>query len=170
MKVDGITLDRIKLLHPSLRDEALLIYNEICERLTDRVICRFSHTLRTNSEQNALYAQGRNGDKRPIVTYARGGQSMHNYGIAIDIVLLVDKDGNGTYETVDYSITSDNDKDGLSDFEEIDYVFNLYGWKGLYKPDGKRWDFPHFQKTFGLSISQLQSLPVVNGYPIINHI
>jgi len=164
---DKTTLDRIQLLHPLLRDEAGLIYDEICERLNGRVMCRFSHTLRTNAEQNELYAQGRTKSGK-VVTFAKGGQSMHNYGLAIDIVLLVDKNGDGKYEAVDYSITSDNDKDGLSDWEEIDYVFNMYGWKGLYKTNGQRWDFPHFQKTFGLSIAQLQKLPVVNGYPVIN--
>ncbi len=159
--MDKATLDRIQLLHPLLRDEAGLIYDEICERLNGRVMCRFTHTLRTNAEQNELYAQGRTKPGK-VVTFAKGGQSMHNYGLAIDVVLIVDG------KKVDYSITSDNDKDGLSDWEEIDYVFNMYGWKGLYKPNGKRFDFPHFQKTFGLSISQLQKLPVVNGYPIIN--
>lgn len=158
---DKITIDRIQLLHPLLRDEAGLIYDEICERLNGRVMCRFSHTLRTISEQNELYAQGRTKPGK-VVTFAKGGQSMHNYGLAIDIVLIIDG------KKVDYSITSDNDKDGLSDFEEIDYVFNMYGWKGLYKANGTRFDFLHFQKTFGLTISQLQKLPVVNGYPIIN--
>jgi peptidoglycan L-alanyl-D-glutamate endopeptidase CwlK len=168
--MDKVTLQRIDLIHPVLREELHEIYKEICERLQGRVICRFTHTLRTNAEQNALFAKGRNGDKGKIVTYAKGGQSYHNYGLAVDIVLLVDKDGNGTHETVDYSITSDNDGDGIADFDEIDYVFNMYGWKGLYKANGKRWDYPHFQKTFGLTIAQLQKLPVVNGYPIINSI
>lgn len=166
---DQVTLDRIQLLHPLLRDEAGAIYSDICERLTGRVACRFSHTLRTNAEQNELYAKGRT-KPGSIVTYAKGGQSYHNFGLAVDIVLLVDKDGNGTYKSLDWSTTSDNDKDGLSDWEEVDYVFNLHGWKGLYKPDGKRFDFPHFQKTFGLTVTQLQKLPVVNGYPIINSI
>ncbi len=169
MMKDQITLDRIKLIHPALKDELEAIYNEIYDRLNGRVICRFSHTLRTAAEQNELYAQGRT-KPGSIVTYAKAGQSMHNFGLACDIVLLVDKDGNGSYESIDYSTTTDNDKDGLSDWEEVDYVFNMHGWIGLYKPNGNRWDFPHFQKTFGLSIPQLQKLPVVNGYPIINHI
>ena len=41
--------------------------------------------LRTFAEQDALYAQGRT---KPggIVTNARGGQSLHNYGLAVDVV------------------------------------------------------------------------------------
>ena len=42
--------------------------------------------LRTAAEQNALYAQGRNGAPGHIVTNAKAGQSMHNYGLAVDIV------------------------------------------------------------------------------------
>jgi len=42
--------------------------------------------LRTAAEQNALYAQGRNGAPGHIVTNAKAGYSMHNYGLAVDIV------------------------------------------------------------------------------------
>ena len=45
-------------------------------------------TLRPNAEQDALYAQGRSkpGD---IVTWAKGGQSAHNHGLALDFVPLI---------------------------------------------------------------------------------
>lgn len=75
-----------------------------------------------------------------------------------DIVLVADLDGNGTYETATWDIKKDFDGDGVADWEEIDFVFKMYGWDGLYKADGKRWDFPHFQKTFGYSIPYLLSL------------
>ena len=41
--------------------------------------------LRTASEQDALYAQGRTAPGH-IVTNARAGYSMHNFGLAADIV------------------------------------------------------------------------------------
>jgi len=41
--------------------------------------------LRTAAEQNALYAQGRT-TPGLIVTNARAGLSMHNYGLAVDAV------------------------------------------------------------------------------------
>ncbi len=52
---------------------------------------------RTYDEQNCLYGHGRNGNKEPIITNARGGQSNHNFGIAWDIGVFengnyVDKD------------------------------------------------------------------------------
>lgn len=157
MYQDKITLERIKLLHPDVREEANLIYEEICKRLNGRVIVRFSQTLRTIDEQDAIYAKGRT-KPGPIVTYARGGQSYHNYGLAVDIVLLIDKDGNGTYESASWNFYEDNDQDGIADFEEIDAVFKMYGWKGLYNSKGKRWDLPHFQRTLGYTIKDLQVL------------
>lgn len=41
--------------------------------------------LRTAAEQDALYAQGRSAPGH-IVTNARAGYSMHNYGLAVDVV------------------------------------------------------------------------------------
>lgn len=45
-------------------------------------------TLRPLAEQAELYAQGRT-KPGPIVTWARPGQSAHNYGLAADGVVLV---------------------------------------------------------------------------------
>lgn len=155
--MDKTTLDRIELLHPKVRGEAREIYKEICDRLKGKAFCRFAYTLRTFAEQDALYAQGRT-KPGSIVTYAKGGQSYHNFGLAVDIVLIADLDGNGSYESASWDFKKDFDGDGKADFEEIDFVFGLYGWKGLYKANGKRWDLPHFQKTLGYSVGDLQNL------------
>lgn len=45
-------------------------------------------TSRTMEEQAALYAQGRTAPGR-IVTNAKPGQSAHNYGLAIDVVPIM---------------------------------------------------------------------------------
>ena len=58
-----------------------------------KVICG----TRTISEQNKLYAQGRT-TKGSKVTNAKGGYSMHNFGIAFDIGIF-NKDG--SYITTD---------------------------------------------------------------------
>ncbi len=140
--MDKITIDRIELLHPALREEAKQIYAEICERLTGRATCRFAYTLRTFAEQDALYNQ------KPKVTKAKGGQSYHNYGLAVDIVLLLNDGKIASWDTV-----TDFDGDGLADWQEVVYVFGLFGWDW-----GGSWrtfpDKPHFQKTFGLTISE----------------
>lgn len=152
---DKITLDRINLLHPKLREDALNAYKEILSALTGSAICRFAYTLRTFAEQDALYAQGRLKPGK-IVTKAKGGQSYHNYGLAIDIVLLTDTDKNGSFETASWDNKKDFDKDGIADWMEIVAIFKRYGfeWGG----DWKFSDTPHFQKTFGKSINELLDL------------
>jgi len=153
--IDKITLQRIELLHPKLRDEVHAIYKEIYNALTGSAICRFAYTLRTFAEQDALYAQGRTktGAK---VTNAKGGQSYHNYGLAIDIVLLKDNDKNGTFETASWETKVDFDKDGKADWMEVVAIFKRYGWEAGI--DWKFVDAPHFQKTLGYSVAQLQDL------------
>ncbi len=148
--MDKVTLDRINLLHPKLRDEVNEIYKEICEALKGKAMCRFTHTLRTFSEQDALF------NSKPQVTKAKGGQSYHNYGLAIDIVLVVDKDGNESYESVSWDVKTDFDGDGKSDWQEVVDIFKRYGWE--WGGDWKFYDAPHFQKTFGYSTIELLNL------------
>ena len=164
--MDKVTIDRIADLHPRLREEALEIYKEICEALTGRALCRFAFTLRTIEQQDALYAQGRTKPGK-IVTNAKGGQSMHNYGLAIDIVLLIDKDKNGSYESASWETNVDFDGDGKADWQEVVKVFKSYGWE--WGGEWKFVDMPHFQKTFGKSIKELQKMHkyVNTSYPIL---
>lgn len=153
--MDLITLERIKLLHPSVRKEALDMYTHVNQKLLGKgVRLRFAYTLRTNKEQDELYAQGRtklfdnNGKRLGKVTNAKGGQSIHNYGCALDIVLLLDKDGDGNFEAASWDIKADNDKDGVADWMEVTNYFKSKGWTW-----GGDWtsfkDYPHFEKTFG---------------------
>lgn len=168
--MDKITLDRINLLHPAVREEVKGIYAEICEALKGKALCRFAYTLRTYAEQNALYAQGRTTPGK-IVTQARGGRSYHNFGLAVDIVLVVDKDGNGSFETASWDTKTDFDGDGKSDWQEVVTIFKQHGW--VWGGDWKFVDAPHFEKTFGLSVAELdarfQSKNLVPGtnYPKI---
>ena len=159
---DSKTIAKINFLHPKLRVEALAIYSKICQELTKDSMCRFTHTLRTFEEQDALYSQGRKTDG-PIVTNAKGGSSYHNYGLAIDIVLI--KNNAAIYDT-----KIDLDGDGKSDWIEVVNIFKQHGWE--WGGDWKFSDTPHFQKTFGHSIktlSDLHSKKIIdkNNYVII---
>lgn len=147
--MDKITIERIKLLHPKLRDEVMNIYAEICEALSGRAICRFAYTLRTFAEQDAIYAQGRTKAGK-IVSNAKGGLSMHNYGLAVDIVLIVDG------KEASWDVKKDFDGDGKADWQEIVTIFKQYGWE--WGGDWKFVDAPHFQKTLGHNVRELLAL------------
>lgn len=138
---DNITLDRINKMHPKVRDEVREQYLTINTALPHGVRLRFSATHRTNSEQDALYRQ------RPKVTNAKGGQSIHNYGLAFDIVILYDRDGNGTFETASWALDSN--------WMRVVNFFKSRGWTW-----GGDWtsfkDYPHFEKTFGETWRTLQ--------------
>jgi peptidoglycan L-alanyl-D-glutamate endopeptidase CwlK len=152
---DKPTLDRIELLHPAVREEVRNIYlNEIIPALNGKAICRFAYTLRTFAEQDALYAQGRTklfddkGKRLGVVTKAKGGQSIHNFGLALDIVLLKDTNSDGKFESASWETNIDFDKDGKADWMEVVNILKNRGW--IWGGDWKSFkDAPHFEKTFG---------------------
>lgn len=160
--MDKITLQRIELIHPVLREEVREIYREISDRLTGRAKVRFTHTLRTFKEQAEIYAMGRTAPGK-IVSNARPGRSWHNYGMAVDIVLLV---GGGAL----WDIKTDYDGDGAGDWVEVAQTFKEYGWE--WGGEWKFKDYPHFQKTLGNTIDQMHKRFLsgkvdANGYVMI---
>jgi len=145
LKEDPRTLAKLDLLHPSLRQEALHIYEEIRDR---GVSIRVTDSLRTFGEQNALFAKGRT-EPGKIVTYAKGGQSFHNYGLALDFCLLTEEG-----RQVSWDRTLDLDGDQLRDWDEVVSVFKHHGWD--WGGDWARFkDYPHFEKANGFSTAEL---------------
>lgn len=132
---------KIELLHPVLRNEARILFEEANRRLTGRAKMLIVSTLRTFEEQDELYAIGRTKAGRKV-TNAKGGQSIHNYGLAIDFALLIDG------KTASWDDLKDFDGDRKADWLEVVEVFEKAGWEW-----GGRWksftDKPHLQKTFG---------------------
>jgi len=107
--------------------------------------------LRSWAAQAALFAQGRTKPGR-IVTKARPGSSWHNYGLAIDLGLF----SNGVY------LDEVDPKRADRLYQEIGIIAARMGveWAGNWKsfPEG-----PHFQVTFGLTLSAArQRLQEVN--------
>ncbi|WP_257391545.1 M15 family metallopeptidase [Cytobacillus gottheilii] len=104
--------------------------------------------FRSFEEQNQLYEQGRSTEGN-IVTNARGGESYHNYGLAIDFALMT-IDGQ-----VVWDMEYDGNGNGVPDWDEVVSIAKDLGfaWGGDWRNFK---DYPHFQMTFGLSISELQ--------------
>lgn len=104
--------------------------------------------FRSIDEQDQIHQQGRSASGS-IVTYAEGGESYHNYGLAIDFALRL-PDG-----SVVWDIERDDNGNGRPDWFEVADIGKELGfeWGG----DWNRFkDYPHLQMDFGLSIRQLQ--------------
>jgi len=124
--------------------------------------------LRTFEEQNELWAEGRDADgtvvdKDKLVTKAKGGQSMHNYGLAVDSAPLKDpKDPNGNvwWPDPDVStiwsslhaavVTAAREIDEGDSWDGIDYE-----WGGIWRFR----DVPHVQVRTTLGELQAGQYP-----------
>lgn len=109
----------------------------------EKIYVQITSGYRSFAEQNKLYAQGRTNKSKPIVTNARGGESLHNYGLAVDYVIVSD-DGRRAIWTVN------------SKWKRAAAIAKSLGfaWGGDFTTFR---DYPHLQMTGGLSIKELQS-------------
>lgn len=151
MATDKISMDRLQQLHPSIRQSAIDAYIEACRVTPVGVHPFITETLRSFERSNALYAQGRTAPGQ-IVTNAKGGSSLHNYGLAIDFVIQVN--GKEVWK-VD------------ANWMKVVEVFKKHGfrWGADWDGDGKTKaqgdkdeglvDAPHFEKTNGLGWREL---------------
>lgn len=156
--MDLISIQRIGESHPKIRKQLLEQYKEANNLLGKGARLRFAYVYRSNALQDRLYNQ------KPKVTNAKRGQSIHNYGLAFDIVLLYDNDGNGTFEEASWSMIRDYDKDSKADWMEIVNYFKSKGWE--WGGDWKSFkDAPHFQMDFGNTWQNL--LQKINSGEII---
>lgn len=131
-------------LHPYVKK---LAEELVIRAMNNGIPVIITQTLRTIKEQDELYAQGRTKQGR-IVTKARGGESMHNYGLAFDVALV--KNGRAVWDE-----DADLNKNQLADWEEVGRLGEELGLEW-----GGRWRFPdrpHFQYTFGLTIKDLKA-------------
>lgn len=132
-------------LHPEVEKKS----EKLVEKAEDKDIdIRITSGFRTEQLQDALYAQGRT-TPGSIVTNAKGGESYHNYGLAVDFVI---EDGNDLIWDLEYD-GNDNDK---SDWKEVAEIAKDLGFEW-----GGDWDdfvdYPHLQMDFDTSIEDLQN-------------
>lgn len=132
---------KIEDLHPKVQPLARKLI-EVCA--AEGIKIQVTATLRDFEYQNSLYAQGRT-KPGPIVTNAKGGQSLHNYGVAFDVVPV--RDGKAVWGTTG--------ADGAL-WRRIGVLGASLGleWGGDWK---SLKDLPHFQYTGGLSLANFQA-------------
>ena len=132
-------------LHPVVEENRDVLIKQAAEIGIDIMV---TDGYRSPEAQDVLHQQGR---ELPgsIVTYAKAGESYHNYGLAIDFALRL-ADG-----SVVWDIEQDGNGNGQSDWLEVAEIGKNLGfeWGG----DWQRFkDYPHLEMTFGLSIRDLQ--------------
>lgn len=128
-----------KGIHPVVKESAVEV---IRRAYKEGIYVQFSSGYRSNEEQQRLYNQGRTTPGN-VVTNARPGESLHNYGLAIDY-FLVSADGKQSLWSVN------------NNWRRVAAIGKSLGfewggdWRGFV-------DYPHLQMTGGLSLSQLQA-------------
>ena len=123
----------------------LLTAQNAARRFLARVLEAGQHVrilsgTRSYAEQNALFRRGRYGNAGPVVTNARGGQSLHNFGVAWDVGVF---DARGRYlqDGASYERVAEA---GMDDGLE---------WGG----DNPRFvDRPHYQLRLALPIAEIR--------------
>lgn len=132
-------------LHPIVAENRDILIQRAAAKGINLVI---TDDFRSAAEQDRLYARGRT-EEGTIVTHVEGGESYHNYGLAIDFALKLD-DG-----TVVWDLESDDNKNGKSDWMEVVSIAKELGfeWGGDWR--GFK-DYPHLEMDFDLSIRELQ--------------
>jgi len=137
---------KIASLHPSIQNQMKSFL--LMAKYRFDVDLRVTDGFRSVEEQDKLYAKGRTAPGS-IVTKAKGGQSNHNFGLAVDVVPM--ENGKLNWETKNW-----------------DLIGRIGESRGLEW--GGRWKFldrPHFQNLQGKTLKQLQALPKKNGLPIL---
>jgi len=131
-------------LHPTLVKKAERLI-ELCDSAGLRI--KITQGYRSIEEQDRLYAQGRTAPGK-IVTWARGGESYHNYGLAFDFALYNEN-------KLHWDMKVDVNKNEIPDYCDVGELGESLGleWGGRWKKK----DYPHFQLTFGLSIADLKA-------------
>lgn len=151
MAVDEISISRLNELHPSVRDSAIRAYTKACKITPIGVHPFITETYRSFERSDKLYNQpwdgkdndgdGKIDEPDEKVSNAKGGQSIHNYSLALDFVLQV----NGK---MDWTVNAN--------WMKVIQCFKDEGWES-----GADWrsfkDYPHLEKRLGNSLKQIQA-------------
>jgi peptidoglycan LD-endopeptidase CwlK len=133
-------------LHPIVKERSDQLVQQAAKK---GIVVLITDGFRSVDEQNTIYEQGRTTEGN-IVSNAKGGESYHNYGLAIDFALETPSGD------VIWDRQYDRNENGKSDWSEVVKIAKSLGfeWGGDWK-DFK--DYPHFQMDFGLTIADLQN-------------
>lgn len=132
-------------LHPIVTERVSKLMEQTAERGITIVI---TDDFRSVEEQDQLYQKGRTSNGN-IVTYAKGGESYHNFGLAVDFALQTPSG------EIIWDLKYDGNGNNVADWMEVVETAKVLGFQW-----GGDWvgfkDYPHLQMDFGLTIADLQ--------------
>lgn len=133
-------------LNPIVKERS----NQLIQQAAKKgIVVVITDSFRSAEDQDKLYAQGRT-TEGTIVTNAKGGESFHNYGLAIDFAL----------ETPSGDVVWDRGYDrngnGKADWAEVVQMAKALGFEWGGDWTGFK-DYPHLEMNFGLTIADLQN-------------
>jgi peptidoglycan LD-endopeptidase CwlK len=133
-------------LHPVVEERT----NQLIEKTAAKgITILITDGFRNAEDQNELYEKGRSTTGN-IVTNAKGGESYHNYGLAIDFAIKL------TTGEVIWDRQYDGNGNSVADWEEVVTIAKDLGFEW-----GGDWinfkDYPHLEMNFGLAITDLQN-------------
>lgn len=133
-------------LHPVVRERSSQLIQQAAVK---GIVMVITDDFRSAEDQDRLYEQGRTVAGN-IVTNARGGESFHNFGLAIDFAIKTPS------EEVIWDMQYDGNQNGKSDWTEVVEMAKALGFEW-----GGDWaqfkDYPHLQMNFGLTLADLQN-------------
>lgn len=136
----------IARLHPQVRDKMREFINKVYQKHQVQLV--IVQDYRTYAQQDALYAKGRSAGGR-VVTNAKGGQSNHNFALAVDVFPV--------WEDGLLHMDGKSDKKNIEILKKVAPIGKEIGleWGGDWKSIV---DNPHFQLKTGKSMAQLRQL------------
>ncbi|WP_148334834.1 LysM peptidoglycan-binding domain-containing protein [Acinetobacter lwoffii] len=136
----------IAKLHPQVRDKIRKFINDVYTKHQVQLV--IVQDYRTYAQQDALYAKGRTASGS-VVTNARGGQSNHNFALAVDVFPL--------WEDGKLHMDVKSDQKNIKILKKIAPIGKGIGleWGGDWK---SIIDNPHFQLKTGKTMAQLREL------------
>jgi peptidoglycan LD-endopeptidase CwlK len=133
-------------LHPVVEERT----NQLIEKAGAKgITILITDGFRSAADQDLLYEKGRSTEGN-IVTHAKGGESYHNFGLAVDFAIKLPSG------EVIWDRQYDGNANSVSDWTEVVKMAKELGFEW-----GGDWvnfkDYPHLQMNFGLTINDLQS-------------
>lgn len=133
-------------LHPIVRERSDQLVQQSAAK---GIVIMITDDFRSSEDQDRLYEKGRTAEGN-IVTHAKGGESYHNFGLAVDFAIKTPT------EEVIWDMQYDGNQNGKGDWNEVVELAKALGfeWGGDWSQFK---DYPHLQMNFGLTLAELQN-------------